>query len=136
MDPPLLENKMVNLFTNNFKIPNFEFLIGKAVKHFTDLVIVAKKIEQTIKKGKIKGPTMKSEVMMEHELGNGSQIMNLGRSNITLSSVAQTTVLKIDIPFPLKDIYHLLNARHIIPPLPDLIKSLIPRRYNLNEKCK
>jgi hypothetical protein len=117
-------------------MPNFEFFIGKVVKHFTNLVIVAKKIEQTIKKGKIKGPTMKSEVMMEHELGNGSQIMNLGRSNITLSSVAQTTVLKIDIPFPLKDIYHLLNARHIIPPLPDLIKSLIPRRYNLNEKCK
>jgi hypothetical protein len=53
-------------------MPNFEFLIGKAVKHFTNLVIVAKKIEQTVKKGKIEGPTMKSEVMMEHELGNGS----------------------------------------------------------------
>jgi len=56
---------MNNLFTNTSKMPYFEFLIGSATQHFTNLVIVAKRIEQTIKDGKIKGPTMNSEVMME-----------------------------------------------------------------------
>jgi hypothetical protein len=56
---------MNSLFTNTSKMPYFEFLIGSAAQHFTNLVIVAKRIEQTIKGGKIKGPTMNSEVMME-----------------------------------------------------------------------
>ena len=38
---------------------------------------------------------MKSEVVMEHELGNGSQIRNLDQSDITLSLATQMTILKI-----------------------------------------
>lgn len=77
MDPPPLEKKMANLFTNTFKTPYYEFLIRSPAQHFTNLVIVAKRIEQAIKVAKIKGPAMNSKVMKAYELGNGSQTRNL-----------------------------------------------------------
>ena len=66
VNPPLLEKKMVNLFTNTFKTPYFQFLIESVAQHFTNLVIVAKKIEQAIKIGKIKGPVVDPNIVMEY----------------------------------------------------------------------
>jgi hypothetical protein len=62
---------------------------------------------------------MNSKVMMEYELGNGSQIRNLVWSDFIVSSAAQTSLLKINIHLQLKDIYQdLLNIGHItITPL-------------------
>jgi hypothetical protein len=66
---------------NLLKTPYFEFMIGSAAQHFTNLVVMAEMIEPAIKVG-----TVNSEVIMESELGNGSQIRNLVRSNLTISS--------------------------------------------------
>jgi len=68
VDPLLLEKKMASFFTNTFKMPYFEFLIGSATQHFTNLMIVAERNEQAIKIGKIKGPIVNSKVIIKHEL--------------------------------------------------------------------
>jgi phosphopentomutase len=44
---------MINLFVNTFKAPYFEYLVGSSAQHFTDLVVIAERIEQAIGLGKI-----------------------------------------------------------------------------------
>jgi hypothetical protein len=135
VDPLLLEKKMASFFTNTFKMPYFEFLIGSATQHFTNLMIVAERNEQAIKIGKIKGPIVNSKVIIKHELGNDSQIRKPVRLDLTISSGAHTLLSKINIPLPLKNIYqHFLNTRHITLAPPDPIKPLFSRWYNPNEK--
>jgi hypothetical protein len=50
---PLLEKEMINLFSNTFKALYFEHLMGTMIQHFTDIVIVAKRIEQAMRAGRI-----------------------------------------------------------------------------------
>jgi hypothetical protein len=45
------KKEMANLFINNFKTPYFEFKIGSTTQHFTNLVVVAKRIGQAIEVG-------------------------------------------------------------------------------------
>jgi len=47
---------MINLFVNTFKAPYFEYLVGSSAQHFTDLVVIAERIEQAIGIGKIANP--------------------------------------------------------------------------------
>jgi hypothetical protein len=56
VNPSLLEKEMINLFVNTFKAPYFEYLVGSSAQHFTDLVVIAKRIEQAIGIGKIADP--------------------------------------------------------------------------------
>ena len=51
---------MINLFVNTFKAPYFEYLVRSSTQHFTDLVVIAKRIEQAIGLGKIVDPTKKN----------------------------------------------------------------------------
>jgi hypothetical protein len=60
VNPPMLEKKMISLFSNTFKAPYFEFLVKSSAQHFTDLVIIAERIEQAIGLGKIADPTEKN----------------------------------------------------------------------------
>jgi hypothetical protein len=60
VNPSLLEKEMIKLFVNTFKAPYFEYLVGSSVQHFTDLVVIAKRIEQAIGLGKIVDPTEKN----------------------------------------------------------------------------
>jgi hypothetical protein len=41
----LLEKKMINLFFNTFKAPYFKYLVRSSAQHFTDLVVIAERIE-------------------------------------------------------------------------------------------
>jgi len=59
---------MANLFTHTFKTP---YLFTHT---FTNLVIMAKRIEQAIKTEKTKGPSMSSRVIIEGESENGPQL--------------------------------------------------------------
>jgi len=56
VNPSLLEKEMINLFVNTFKAPYFEYLVGSSAQHFTDLVVIAERIEQAIGIGKIADP--------------------------------------------------------------------------------
>jgi hypothetical protein len=56
VNPSLLEKEMINLFVNTFKAPYFEYLVGSSTQHFTDLVVIAERIEQAIGIGKIADP--------------------------------------------------------------------------------
>jgi hypothetical protein len=56
VNPSLLEKEMINLFVSTFKAPYFEYLVGSSAQHFTDLVVIAKRIEQAIGIGKIPDP--------------------------------------------------------------------------------
>jgi hypothetical protein len=49
----MLEKEMISLFSNTFKAPYFEYLVRNFGQHFTDLVVIAERIEQVIGLGKI-----------------------------------------------------------------------------------
>jgi hypothetical protein len=61
VNPFLLEKEMINLFVNTFKAPYFEYLVGSSAQHFTDLVVIAERIEQATGLGKISDPTKKND---------------------------------------------------------------------------
>jgi hypothetical protein len=61
VNPPMLEKKMISLFSNTFKAPYFEYLVKSSAQHFTDLVVTAERIEQDIGLGKIADPTEKEQ---------------------------------------------------------------------------
>ncbi|KAJ6952774.1 hypothetical protein NC653_041800 [Populus alba x Populus x berolinensis] len=60
VNPPMLEKEMISLFSNTFKAPYFEYLVRSSAQYFTDLVVVAERIEQAIGLGKIANPTEKN----------------------------------------------------------------------------
>jgi hypothetical protein len=60
INPPMLEKEMISLFSNTFKAPYFEYMIRSSAQHFTDLVVIAERIEQAIGLGKIADPTEKN----------------------------------------------------------------------------
>ena len=60
VNPPMLEKEMISLFSNTFKAPYFEYLVRSSAQHFTNLVIIAERIEQAIGLGKIANPTKKN----------------------------------------------------------------------------
>jgi len=53
VNPPMLEKEMISLFSNTFKAPYFEYLVRSSAQHFTDLVVIAERVEQAIGLGKI-----------------------------------------------------------------------------------
>jgi len=53
MHVPLLEKKMVTLFINIFKAPYYKHLMGSSAQHFNDVIVIAKRIKQEIKTGRI-----------------------------------------------------------------------------------
>jgi hypothetical protein len=61
VNPPMLEKKMISLFSNTFEAPYFEYLVRSSTQHFTDLIVIAEKIEQAIGLGKIADPTEKND---------------------------------------------------------------------------
>jgi hypothetical protein len=58
VQPPLLKKEMVTLFTDTFKSLYYKHLMGSFTQHFYDIVI-AERIEQGIKAGRISKPTKK-----------------------------------------------------------------------------
>jgi YesN/AraC family two-component response regulator len=60
VNPPMLEKEMISLFSNSFKAPYFEYLVRSSAQHFTDLVVIAERIEQAIGLGKIANLTEKN----------------------------------------------------------------------------
>jgi hypothetical protein len=61
VNPPMLEKEMINLFSNSFKAPYFEYLVRSSAQHFTDLVVIGGRIEQAIGLGKIANLTEKND---------------------------------------------------------------------------
>jgi hypothetical protein len=61
VNPPMLEREMISLFSNTFKAPYFEYLVKSSAQHFTDLVVIAERIEQAIGLGKIANPIEKND---------------------------------------------------------------------------
>jgi len=57
--PPLLEKEMVALFANTLKAPYYEHMMGSSAQQFTDAVVVAERIEQGVKSGRIYAPMEK-----------------------------------------------------------------------------
>ena len=45
VNPPILEKEMISLFSNTFKTPYFEYLVRSSTQHFTNLVVIAERIE-------------------------------------------------------------------------------------------
>ena len=67
VNPHLLEKEMINLFVNTFKAPYFEYLVGSSAQHFTNLVVIAERIEQAIGIGKISDPIEKNSFDWKRE---------------------------------------------------------------------
>jgi len=60
VDPSMLEKEMISLLSNNVKALYFEYLVRSSVQRFSDLVVIAKRIEQAIGLGKIANLTEKN----------------------------------------------------------------------------
>jgi len=60
VNPPMLEKKMISLFSNTFKAPYFEYLVRSSTQHFTDLVVITERIKQANGLGKIVDLTEKN----------------------------------------------------------------------------
>jgi len=71
LQPPLIDTEMVMLFANTFQSPYYEHLIGSSAQHFHEVVRIAERIEQAMKRGKIEGSTMDSRTMMRDYSGGG-----------------------------------------------------------------
>jgi hypothetical protein len=67
VNPLKLEKEMISLFSNTFKAPYFEYLVGSSAQHFTDLVVIAERIEQVIGIGKIVDPIKKNSFSWKRE---------------------------------------------------------------------
>jgi hypothetical protein len=77
VQPPLMDEKMMMLFANTFQSPYCEHLMGSSAQHFNKIMRIAKRIEQAIEMGKIRGLTMDSRTIMRDESEDGSQVRNL-----------------------------------------------------------
>jgi len=60
VNPPMLEKKMISLFSNTFKASYFEYLVRSSTQHFTDLVVITERIKQANGLGKIVDLTEKN----------------------------------------------------------------------------
>jgi len=67
VQPPLIDTEMVMLFANTFQSPYYEHLIGSSTQHFYEVVRIAERIEQAMKRGKIEGSAMDSRTMMRDD---------------------------------------------------------------------
>jgi len=52
---------MISFFSNTFKTSYFEYLVRSFAQHFTDLIVIAERIEQAIELGKIVDPNKKND---------------------------------------------------------------------------
>jgi hypothetical protein len=59
VQPPLLEKEMVTLFANTFKALYYKHLMGSSAQHFNDAIVIAKRIKQEIRAGRISKPIEK-----------------------------------------------------------------------------
>jgi len=57
--PSLLDKKMVTLFANMLKAPYYEYVMDSLTQQFTNDVVVAERIEQGVKSGRISAPAEK-----------------------------------------------------------------------------
>ena len=73
MQPFLLEKEMVTMFSNTFKSPYFEHLVGSSAQHFYDAVTIAERIEQAISTGRMSKPTEKKGFTGKKEGFRGEQ---------------------------------------------------------------
>jgi len=71
VQPPLIDTEMVMLFANTFQSPYYEHLVGSSTQHFHEVVRIAEKIEQAMKRGKIEGSAMNSITMMRDDSEGG-----------------------------------------------------------------
>jgi hypothetical protein len=58
---------MISLFSNTFKAPYFEYMVGSYAQHFTNLVVIAERIEQAIGIGNIADPIEKNSFSWKRE---------------------------------------------------------------------
>ncbi|XP_050919408.1 uncharacterized protein LOC127136941 [Lathyrus oleraceus] len=56
VQPPMLENELVDMFMGTLQGPYYERLVGSTSAGFSDLVVAGKRIESGVKAGKIPNP--------------------------------------------------------------------------------
>jgi len=71
VQPPLIDTEIVMLFANTFQFPYYAHLIGSSAQHFREVVWIAQRIEQAIKRGKIEGSIIDYRTMMRDDSGGG-----------------------------------------------------------------
>jgi hypothetical protein len=59
------------LFANTFQSPYYKYLIGSSAQHFHEVVRIAERIEQAMKRGKIEGSAIDSRIMMRDDFKSG-----------------------------------------------------------------
>ncbi|XP_011046380.1 PREDICTED: uncharacterized protein LOC105141014 [Populus euphratica] len=147
--PPLLDKEMVTLFANTLKAPYYEHVMGSSAKQFTDAVVVAERIEQGVKSGRISTPRDKrgfegKEVDLYHTPSFSSQIANINliSSFPTRKLEPQTKHQRAHeqlptLSLPLNEMYQkLLSVGYIAPEPLTPLKQPYPNWYKPDLTCE
>ena len=96
VNPSLLEREMTSLFSNTFKAPYFEYLVGSAAHNFSNLVFIAKRIEHAIRAGIIVDPIEKrgfvgrKKELEIHNVERGGRGRKVYQDNYNFKTVTPT----------------------------------------------
>jgi hypothetical protein len=74
-----LEKEIIGLFSNTFKAPYFEYLVGSSAQSFSDLVVIAERIKQVIRMGRITDPSQKGGFIGHKKEANVHNIEGEGK---------------------------------------------------------
>jgi len=120
-----LEKKIISIFISTFKYPYFEYLIGNSF-YFINVVIVTKRIEQSLKFRMVKNSSVKLGFMLKmyHKITLKLSILTIKTPMFSFIIMfghrvcgidnSQISLPKINIHFPCNIIYqHLLNTEYI-----------------------
>jgi len=77
---------MVMLFANSFHSSYYEHLIESSTQYFYEVMRIAERIEEAMKRGKIKGYVMDSRTMMRNDSEGGKPYLcGLVRSRCSIN---------------------------------------------------
>jgi len=124
--PPLLDKEMVTLFANTLKDPYYEHVMGSLAQQFTDVVVVAERIEQGVKSGRISAPVEKrgfegKRKEVDHVEGSYKGRKNPFQKYHTPSPSPQISNVNLNLTFPTRKPEPQAKHQRVqeqLPPLP------------------
>jgi len=153
VQPPLIETEMVTLFSNTFRAPYYEHLMGSSAQHFYDAVRIAERIEQGIRSERIAEPIEKKGFVgkkKEIEVNNlegryqgkGKNYQNYQTPTSQITSINFSKPSVLNQPHQIKfsannqNIYQRRDNRQPkeqLPPLPMTLKELYAKLLSIGQ---
>jgi len=148
ISPPLNDKELLSIFINTFKAPYYTYLISNSSNSFSDMVLVAERVEQGIKLGRITASTPEETLKGAPIIREDVIFVSPGPSNRQPFPSPPPQIPQknehthwnkeplLPLPVPLEEIYeHLLAAGQIAPILIQPIRPPYPKWYDPIARC-